>query len=1028
MTRLPRLTLMTALAVLMLAVIASPLRGADRELDFNRDVRPILSENCLFCHGPDPEQRKAGLRLDVREIATAARPEYTRIAIVPGDAERSELVRRIFHEDPGERMPPKQSHKKLTDAEKQTLKQWIEQGAPFAVHWAYAPPRDREPPAVRNTKWPANFIDPFVLARLEAEGLAPAPDADRITLIRRATFDLTGLPPTPAEVEAFVSDTSPDAYEKLIDRLLASPHFGERMAVWWLDLVRFADTVGYHGDQTHRVWPYRDYVIHAFNANKPFDQFIVEQLAGDLLDDPTQAQLVATCYNRLLQTTHEGGAQLKEYRAIYMADRVRNFSQVFMGATVGCAQCHSHKYDPYNMRDFYTLGAFFADVEDEEHLVNQYGGLNTLPTRRLPELPVITAEMADRAAALDGELAAMNQRLEAARAQVVASLDEHERGARQRLADRQTTRLVITDDGSAIGGRFDGAITTIEGDAGPVHSGKSSRLQQSNGQTQHVLRGIASPIEVQADDALYAWVYLDQKHPPKAIMLQFQIGGRDWEHRAVWGGDEISFGRKPKSHAGYQRMGKLPAAGAWVRIEAPASKLGLKPGQQITEVAYTQFGGRVYWDQAGLVRGSAVPGHIEAILNTPGAKRSDKQAAALREYLVSAAPSVIELTKQRDALAAQREKLDKDAPRVMYTHALDEPRTVRILPRGNWLDETGEIVQPAIPQFMGKLETAGRRANRLDLARWLVQSPERGGVAGLTARVQVNRFWELLMGVGLARVLDDFGGQGEPPTHPALLDRLAVEFVRSGWDVKHMMKAIMMSRAYRQSSVAPSQVRQRDPDNRLYARQASPRLDAEFIRDNALAVSGLLVRDLGGPSVNPYQPPGYYRHLNFPGRRYQQHDDARQWRRGVYVHWQRQFLHPMLKAFDAPTREECAAGRPESNTPTQALVLLNDPTFVEAARSFAARIVREGGSDDAARLRFAFTSATSREPTNEEAKLLTDLLDKHRAYFTEHPSEAAKVRTVGLAPTPMKIDDAQLAAWTSVARTLLNLNETITRN
>lgn len=365
---------------------------------------------------------------------------------------------------------------------------------------------------------------------------------------------------------------------------------------------------------------------------------------------------------------------------------------------------------------------------------------------------------------------------------------------------------------------------------------------------------------------------------------------------------------------------------------------------------------------------------------------------------------------------------------VMFTKALAAPRVVRILPRGNWLDESGEVVPPAVPAFMGKLKTGEQRATRLDLANWLVTSTDKGGIAGMTARVQVNRLWQLLMGTGIARVLDDFGGQGEPPMHPELLDQLAVEFVKAGWDVKHMMKTIVMSRTYRQASAWTSELRERDPDNRLYARQSSPRLPAEFVRDNALFISGLLVTDIGGPSANPYQPAGYYNHLNFPTRRYMEHNDARQYRRGLYVHWQRQFLHPMLKAFDAPTREECTAGRPESNTPTQALVLLNDPTFVEAARVFATRVLKDGGGSDDTRITFAFKWTTSRSPEAREMALLKSLLAKHRAHFKANAAEAAKVSTTGLTPAPKDVDPIELAAWTSIARTLLNLNETITRN
>jgi hypothetical protein len=795
--------LVCAFVVSFAAVPALQLVAAESEkVDFNRDIRPILSDRCFHCHGPDRKSKEAeetDLRLDLPESVF---DEHG--AIEPGDADGSELMARIISDDPDLRMPPASSHKPaLTTVEIERFRLWIEQGAEYQPHWAYVAPKNWPDPEVKGKNWPASWIDRFVLARLDAEGLRPSKEADRVTLIRRLSFDLTGLPPSPNEVDAFVNDKSPDAYKKLVDRLLDSPHYGERMAIWWLDLVRYADTVGYHGDQDHNVSPYRDWVIWALNENMPFDQFTRWQLAGDLLATEASANnsnsseeimsdmRLASAYNRLLQTSHEGGVQLKEYRAIYRADRIRNLSQVWMGATMGCSQCHDHKYDPYTTHDFYSIGAFFADIDDEEHLRNQYKGLNTLPTRRLPEMDLLSPLDRQRAKALDRQLATEKEEAELARLQ--------------------------------------------------------------------------------------------------------------------------------------------------------AERAAIKP----------------------------------------------------RRVMVSAS---------------------------------SKPHEVRVLPRGNWLDETGEIVPPAVPQFLGKTDSGDRRATRLDLANWLTTSHEKGGVAALTTRVQANRFWALLMGGGIAAVLDDFGGQGEPPVHPELLDRLGLEFLQSGWDIKHMMKLIVMSRTYRQSSVSTPALRKRDPNNRLYACQSRPRLPAEMIRDNALAISGLLARDLGGPSVKPYQPAAYYSHLNFPKRKYQHQTGRGQWRRGLYVHWQRQFLHPMLRAFDAPTREECTAQRPISNTPTAALNMLNDPTFVEAARVFAARIVREGGASDADRLKWAFRQTVSRDPNDLELGLLAKLLAMHREHFDSHPDEARKTQSAGSTPVAEGLEPGQLASWTSVTRALLNLNETITRN
>jgi len=781
----------------VLTLPASIVQGAD-PVDFNSQIRPLLSDRCFHCHGPDEEDREAELRLDL-PLDEDNRKYY----LGEGDPADSELLSRITTDDPRYRMPPEGSGKELSKDEIALIRRWIQEGAMWDTHWAYVAPVRHDPPAVKRADWPANWIDNFILHRLEHEGLAPSPEADRVTLLRRVSFDLTGLPPTPQEVTDFVNDDSPNAWEKVVDRLLASDAHGERLAVYWLDLVRYADTVGYHGDQDHNSSPYRDWVIDAFIDNMPFDRFTRDQLAGDLVEKPTTDDLIATAYNRLLQTSHEGGVQAKEYLAMYASDRVRNLGGVWLGATTGCCECHNHKFDPYTSKDFYSLQAFFADIDEAQHLTK---GTNNLPTERAPEIPVLTKR--ERA-----ELTALTTRID---------------GLKEQLSAR---------DGSA---------------------------------------------DSRAD------------------------------------------------------------------IE-----------QQIAE------------------------------------------------------------------LEQRKSQLEKSQRKVMITKAI-EPRTIRVLPRGNWLDDSGPIVEPAIPEFLGSLEIGDRRATRLDLANWLTDAEDGAGL--LTARVFANRFWYLMFGNGLARVLDDFGGQGEAPVHPQLLDRLAHDFVESGWNVRDVLKLIVMSRTYRQSSLETDELKQRDPNNRLYARQSRFRLPAEMIRDNALAISGLLIREIGGRSVKPYQPVGYYRHLNFPTRKYKADTGEHQWRRGLYVHWQRQFLHPMLLAFDAPRREECTAQRSRSNTPLASLTLLNDPTFVEAARAFAQRILTEGGNDDAARLNFAFENAVSRTPDAAERDVLAALLASARGSFEKDEAAATKLDSVGLSKTEESLDDKELAAWTTVARAILNLNETNTRN
>jgi hypothetical protein len=785
----------------LLTTLVAPAAAAP--IEFNRDIRPILSDKCFACHGPDSASREADMRLDIEEQAKADRGGYA--AITPGDAAASAMIQRITSEDADERMPPADSGKSLTAAEIDLLKRWVDEGAGWELSWAYIPPKRGPAPTVQDTKWPLNWIDNYVLARLEAAKLKPSPEAGGRALIRRLYIDLTGLPPTPAEYDEIMANKGPQLYEKLVDRLLASPHFGERMAMYWLDLVRFANTVGYHGDQEHHISPYRDYVIKAFNANMRFDQFTREQLAGDLLPKSTIEQKVASGYNRLLQTSHEGGVQPKEYMAIYSADHVRNVSVVWMAATMGCAQCHDHKFDPYTTRDFYSMAAFFADLDENQHLKK---GRDLSPTLRAPEMLLGTPEDS----------------------------------AKQEALERRQDRLEKQ-----------------------IRTAKKSK-----------------------DD--------------------------------------------------------------------------------------------------------------------------EREIKSLQEKLDGV---------QKDIAA-----IDKRTRRTMISAAI-EPRVIRILPRGNWLDDSGEIVQPAIPEFLGKLDP-GRRAGRLDLANWLTDAKQ--GVGGQTARVMTNRFWYLLFGRGIAAALEDFGGQGEAPANAALLDALAAEFVESGWDIKHMMKLIVMSRAYRQSSVASPELAERDPLNVLTARQAQFRYPAESVRDTALLVSGLLLDKVGGDSARPYQPAGYYKHLNFPLREYEADTNRDQWRRGVYMHWQRQYLHPMLKAFDAPSREECTVQRPRSNTALSALVLLNDPTFTEAARALAARILRDGGKTRVDRLNFAFREAVLRPADDKEQGVLDSLLTRSQKYYKANPQKADELLSIGLTPKPKRIDPIELASWTIVARAVLNLNEVYTRN
>lgn len=990
--------------------------AADRPIRFNRDVRPILTDKCYACHGPDAKTVEGGLRLDLEEEAK----DDSLAAIVPGKPDESEVVRRIISEDADEMMPPPQSHKPLTAQERETLVRWIAEGAPFEAHWAYEPMRTisqepaagaQDPAAGESAETQASrLIDAVISARLAEEGVAATEPADRITLIRRLSLDLTGIPPTAAEVEAFLADSSDEAYANLVNRMLDSPRFGERMAIYWLDLVRYADTVGYHGDQNVSQSPYRDYVIKAFNENLPYDQFVREQLAGDLIPDATLEQQVASGYNRLNQTTEEGGSQAKEYLAIYFADRVRNVSQVFMGATMGCAQCHDHKYDPYTMRDFYSLGAFFADLDER----GVYGARSRPPMIRVPD-EVLQAKLAE----LDAEIAELKSGVQPLQEKLLSQQDQWEASVVETLDDREEVEQAWVDDKLLLTANTSGDWNFVSKDNAPVYAGDQSRRQQSDGLVQHFFDDAKEPFIVAKGSRFYAWVHLDEENPPKAIMLQFNDG--DWTQRKVWGSDDIEYGRQADSYPGYQRGGELPTTGQWTRLEVTAEELGLTEGAKVKGMAFTQFGGLAHWDDAGFIAADGVPPFVSDALRTAADQRNEAQRSAIREYYLDSSEEMIALNQQIGEQQAARQKTFESAPETVVSKAVS-PRTIRILPRGNWMDDSGEIVEPAIPKFLGTLDVADRRPTRLDLAQWLCREDN-----PLTARTMVNRMWSLLFGRGICSSVDDFGGQGTYPSYPDLLDALSLEFVRSGWDVKHMMRSIVMSQAYRRSSTPTTELREKDPYNELFARQGRFTVDAEMVRDGALSISGLLVEMVGGPSVRPYQPAGYYAQLNFPRRTYEADSGQNQYRRGLYTHWQRTFLHPMLKAFDAPSREECTAKRARSNTPLQALVLLNDPTFVEAARVFAQRIMHEGGQSAEERIDWAYQHAVSRPPETAIAAQLQSLYERHLAHYQDNLDEAEKLIAHGGAEHAKDLDAAELAAWTSVARVIMNLHETITR-
>ena len=1000
---------MRLVAALLLACAVSP---AAERIEFNRDVRPILSENCFACHGPDRNARQVNLRLDRREDALA------RGVIEPGDASASRLVQRIRHENAAMVMPPVATDKRLTDEQKQILSDWIAQGAEYQEHWAYLKPKRPAAPSG------PSGIDHLVNLRLEERGLRPVAEAGRRTLARRLSFDLTGLPPEPSLVDAFVADTAPGAYERLLDTLLDSPHHGERMAVHWLDLVRYADTVGYHGDTAVNVYPFRDYIVRSFNENKPFDEMTLEQLAGDLLEEPTPWQLVASGYNRLSRMTNEGGSQAKEYLAKYASDRVRNISTVWLGSTLGCAECHDHKFDPFLAKDFYSMAAFFADIEEEGVFSgngNWGASVRVLAPDARREMDRVEQRLAELKPAAGPPPEVSARALEEFASYLREDL------VRWRVLDPDRVWTDCTHPDFDQCGRFalqeeaDGVVrVALSGEKKPSKSIHRAEIALSPG----MLTAVALELYPTGD---YSSFYLSEFE----VRL---LGREDWPVRISLAGlvpDREGPGSMLRDtlddnyHTGWSgKWSDDSSRTALFVFEAP---LQARAGErlQITLIGYQQGGLGLPSRFRLLGTDSAFPelpatGNLRSAVLADG-ERDDAQRSALLEAYRGFGAFRPEWREIR-ALERRKKELLDGAGESLVAKAVDGPRPMRILPRGNWMDDSGEAVQPQVPQFMGPLASDGRRLSRLDLARW-VTDPDNP----LTARVFVNRLWKMFFGTGLSKVLDDLGSQGEPPANQGLLDWLAVEFVESGWDVRHIVKTMLLSDAYRRSSEPSDELLAKDPYNRLHGRQTMSRLDAEFVRDNALAVSGLLNRAMGGPSVKPYQPEGYYKELNFPKRVYEADFDSNQFRRGLYTHWQRQYLHPALMAFDAPAREECAAERGVSNTPLQSLVLLNDPSYVEAARAFAARIVRDGGSSAAKRIDFAFREAFSRPPLAAERAVLLGLLERHRKQFRADPDSAEQLLATGISRLPAGVSVPELAAWTSVARALYNKHEFLMR-
>lgn len=1032
------------LAPLLLIALAVETSAAEATIDYNRDVRPILSENCFSCHGFDEASREADLRLDVLESAIEDRGGYA--AIVAGDPSASEAWRRIVSDDESEVMPPVDSHRELTAEQKEILRRWIEQGAVYAKHWAFISPAKAPLPEVSDAAWCRNKIDRFVLARLEAEGLKPSPEASRRMVIRRLFLDLTGLPPSVEQVEAFVADERPDAYERLVDQLLASPHFGERLALEWLDSARYADTNGFSIDGGRHMWLWRDWVINAFNENMPYDQFLVEQLAGDLLPNRTDDQLVASGFQRNNMVTHEGGTIPEENLANYNADRVKTLGEAVLGLTLGCAQCHDHKYDPLTQREYYQFFAYFNTLSDIG--LDGNAGVNPrpyfqaktkLPDDELPELRRRIEEIRHALANPQAEL------VEQWSAEQRAQLDR--RGRNFAVKPTKLLKVSAPNRGAGFG----------------VEDDRFVRVTQPEGMVAYDMS-----LELPADDrpmtGLRIVFHRDDKAPGggrgHGKMYSPEADAPDQGTFVVTSysasvdtvpGDQINLHRLLKT--------KRVTANSWRDDYRPENVLntlndnGWSPkigadGPAHLTVTFAEpidakqtpyFTVQVNFGHGNSLSAakfdfvaiygedddSNLPSAVIAILEKPAADRTAEESKQLQDYFAQHSKTLQPLRIELANLEERVRVLTEKFPTMVMDQA-ETPRETFILERGNYAAPT-EKVAPGTPAALPALP-ADAPANRLGLAQW-ISAPDHP----LTARVAVNRFWQTLFGTGIVKTTADFGAQGEWPSHPELLDWLAVDFVESGWDVKALVRKIVTSATYRQTSAASDELLARDPSNQLLARGPRFRLSAEFIRDGALKSSGLLVDRIGGPSVNPYTPGDLWREISHYGsspatsQAFIQDHGEKLYRRSLYTYWKRTVPPPNMAAFDAPNREICTVQRATTTTPLQALVLLNDVQFVEASRALAERMLKHGDDDDA-RLRWGFEECTSRVPTDEELVVLAEMLGRERARYAADESAAREYLASGESPRNEEIPLSEHAAWSQVASLIMNLSEAVTRN
>src|SRR5215831_4579872 len=1081
-------------AILMHVAQAAPQEPLPATIEFNRDIRPILSDKCFQCHGPALQM--ATLRFDLEDGAKHALRDG-RFAIIPGDPANSQMIQRITSPNPAFRMPRSPggaaAGEPLTERQTALLTRWIEQGATWQKHWSFIPPvRSELPKGLKDANWVRNPIDAYVLERLEREGLKPSPEADRATLLRRVSLDLTGLPPTPAELDAFLADKSSNAYEKVVDRLLRSPRYGERMAFPWLDAARYADSNGYQTDGERFMWPWRDWVINAFNRNMPYDQFTIEQLAGDLLPNATLDQKIATGFNRNHRGNSEGGIVPEEYAAEYVVDRVDTTSTVFLGLTLGCARCHNHRFDPVTQKEFYQLFVYFNNVP-EHGKFRRVGNSPPYIAAPLPEQQAQLKQLDDQLAAANAAYAKLQPDLARAQRDWERSLDTSmrilwapERGlvAYYSFDSDLTPQVAVLQDAKGSRSpvyslRSDNGNTPVPekpsvpaspgfapGQLGQAASFDGKSFVQFSGDiagfdSYGAGRGAlgANDPTVTYDDAytLTAWIYPtapsgaivtrdEDIFEPNGHGLNLRDGRIEYDYVTKWVDEGIRLRTEKKitlnqwHHVALTYTGSRWASGVKIYVDGEDQNLEILLDDFNSQGAVqreplrigagggpeNRFHGSI--DEVRIYKRALSPAEagmladrtpVTAIAAVAEDKRTAAQADKIRDYFLEhALPANIAEARTRlmDA-QAKRDEFYQSLPTVMVMEEMPTPRETHVLMRGMY-DKPGEVVTPKLPAVLVS-SAKTYPANRLGLAQWLVDTSN-----PLMARVTVNRFWQMYFGTGIVKTAEDFGSQGEPPSHPELLDWLATEFVRTGWDIKALQKTIVMSAAYRQSSRLSPDLFAKDPDNRLLARGPNLRLSADIVRDQALAIAGLLVHKVGGPSVKPYQPDGLWNEIGGGGAYVQDHGD-KLYRRSLYTFWRRSIPPPSMANFDASARESHMVRPVLTNTPLQALDLMNDVAYVEAARVFAQRVMKEGGATPLERISYAFRMATARQPKAAETSILLNAFRQNLEQFKAKPDAALKYVGSGESPRDAKLDVTELAAYTSVTSLILNLNQTV---